>query len=112
MSITARSAGSSQGITLTPSGFTFNMMDSDAFQIQTITKNNIKYIVTLNENANKHPVFTYYDENGIPLGTIKMAETATLNNSGSITNNIDYILVRDDAILIFDKNNKLLGVLN
>jgi len=83
------------------------------FNIQTVTKNNKTYHVTFDGDATKASTSLYpryFDENGIPQGTIKLDETTLTSSFMLKTNDIDYILVRNDAILIFDKNNKLLGV--
>jgi hypothetical protein len=98
----------SDGITLLPTG-----TDAGQFNIQTVTKNNITHNVTFDGNIYKastslYPV--YFDENGIPQGKIKIDEQTSQTSFMLNTTDIDYILVRDDAIIIFDKNNKLLGV--
>jgi len=97
------------GITLTSSG----TKPGGRFQIQTVTKNNITYFVTFvgditKEDAQLNPL--YFDENGIPQGKIRMDDNTKLSGFMLNTTDIDYILVRNDAILIFDKNNKLLSV--
>ena len=56
----------------------------------------------------QYPV--YFDEIGIPQGKFKMDEKHYFRVFMLNTTDINYILVRNDAILIFDKNNKLLGV--
>lgn len=83
------------------------------FNIQTITINNKVYNVTYDGNAfdsntSKNP--SYYDENGVLQGKISINNS--LQSSFFLkTDSIDYILVRNDAILIFDNKNKLLGVI-
>lgn len=101
--------GSNIGITLTSSG----IEPGGGFNIQTVTKNNTTYNVTFDGDITKASTSvypTYFDVNGVPQGKLKMDDKTSLSSFTLKTNDIDYILVRDDAILIFNKNNKLLGV--
>ena len=97
------------GVTLTSTG-----TDINEFYIETVTKNNKTYYSTYDgdiENSSTSLYRSYFDDNGIPLGKIRMDNNTTAQGFILKTNDIDYILVRNDAILIFDKNNKLLGIL-
>lgn len=100
--------GSNSGINLTSTGTD----PGGDFNIQTVTTNNKTYHVTFDGDATKGGIFkpVYFNDDGIPQGKLTMGENTSLSSFMLNTNDIDYILVRNDAILIFDKNNKLLGV--
>lgn len=87
----------------------------DAIQVEYMLKNNKKYPVQFKLNNE----YDYYDDNGNLLGTRKfdpwkksdfqyiINDTRNFN----FTDKINYIVVKDDGIYIFNTNNKLITFL-
>jgi len=100
-----------------PSQNTISVRDEniDGLQIEYMLKNNNKYPIKFKLNSDD---YDFYDENGNFLGTNKFDpfkksdfKYVITNTQVDITNKINYIVVKDDGIYLFNKNNKFISFL-